>query len=244
VAFAKELEKWSGARVMAIHHGFDKETFTRDSGRLAPLVEEKLDAAHGCLKLLFVSHFNYYRNFETLIRALPILRERLVGRPARLFLTCHMEPGKNPGAYRPEATRDLVKNLGVSDMVMELGAIPYHNLHRLYASADVYISPAYTETFAHPLVEAMASGVPVVASDIAVHREICGDAAVYFERFSPDALAAGVMQIAEPSEMRRQMVADGLERVGDFSWKTHVEQILELSRELLRSKGLRPETEP
>ncbi|PYX70212.1 MAG: hypothetical protein DMG78_19550 [Acidobacteria bacterium] len=171
------------------------------------------------------------------------MRERLVDRSVRLFLTCHLEPGKNPGAYRPDATRDLVKNLGVSDIVMELGAIPYHNLHRLYASADVYISPAYTETFAHPLVEAMASGVPVVASDIAVHREICGDAAVYFERFSPDALAACVMQIAEPSEMRRQRVADGLERVGDFSWKTHVEQILELSRELLRSKGSRPETE-
>jgi hypothetical protein len=51
------------------------------------------------------------------------------------------------------------------------------------------VTPAYAESFAHPLIESMSSGLPVVASDLPVHREICGDAAIYFPRFSPDALA-------------------------------------------------------
>src|ERR1022692_3269737 len=67
-AFAVELRRWTGAEVLAIHHGFDDEAFTGDSSALAPRVEEKLCAANGSLKLLFVSHYNYYRNFETLIR--------------------------------------------------------------------------------------------------------------------------------------------------------------------------------
>jgi glycosyltransferase involved in cell wall biosynthesis len=142
----------------------------------------------------------------------------------------------NPGAYRPDAAAQLVKSLDLSDMVVELGAIPYEQLHRLYAQANVYVTPAYAETFAHPLVEAMASGVPVVASDIPVHREICRDAAVYFERFSPDALADGIFQVANELESRKTMVARGLARAEDFSWKVHVERIIALSRTLVSSE--------
>jgi glycosyltransferase involved in cell wall biosynthesis len=222
-------------RVLAIHHGFDPENFTRDSSPFSSEVEEKLRTAEGSLKLLFVSHYNYYRNFETLIRALPRLRDRMSDRPIKLLLTCSLVAGKNPGAYRPETAAALVKKLGVSDMVLELGEIPYRQLHRLYARADVYVTPAYTETFAHPLVEAMASGLPVVASDLPVHREIAGDAARYFPRFSADELAETVAQVAQSPERSKHMAAVGLERARQFSWKTHVEKMLELSRTVLDS---------
>ncbi|HYM79324.1 MAG TPA: glycosyltransferase family 1 protein [Candidatus Dormibacteraeota bacterium] len=236
-AFAEELKRWTGLPVLAVHHGFDGEAFTRDSCPLTQEVEARLSGAAGCFRLLFVSHYNYYRNFETLLRALPILRSRVAGRPVKLLLTCNLAAGKNPGAYRPDTAANLVKTLGVSDMIVELGAVAYRQLHQVYARADAYVSPAYTETFAHPLVEAMASGVPVIASDIAVHREICGNAAVYFERFSPEALAECVIKIAERPETRAPMVARGLERSGDFSWKAHVERILELSQALVHSEG-------
>ena len=235
-AFADELRCWTGAQVLAIHHGFDPEGFTSDSSPLSAEVEQKLQAAQGALKLLFVSHYNYYRNFETLIRALPLLRDHMAGRPIKLLLTCNLAAGKNPGAYRPETDAELVKKLGVSDMVLELGAIPYWQLHRLYARADVYVTPAYTETFAHPLVEAMASGLPVVASDLPVHREIAGEAALYFERFSADGLAETVAQVARSPETAKRMAAAGIARARHFSWKTHVEKILELSRTMLGSR--------
>jgi|SRR5580658_2874450 glycosyltransferase involved in cell wall biosynthesis len=234
-AFAAELHRWTGARILAIHHGFDPEGFTRDSSSLSSQVEEKLRSAEGSLNLLFVSHYNYYRNFETLIRALPLLRDRMAGRPIKLWLTCNLVAGKNPGAYHPETAAALVKKLGVSEMVLELGEIPYRQLHRLYASADVYVTPAYTETFAHPLVEAMASGLPVVASDLPVHREIGGDAALYFQRFSADELAETLARVAQSPEESQRMAAAGLERAHQFSWRTHVEKILELSRTMMDS---------
>jgi glycosyltransferase involved in cell wall biosynthesis len=237
-AFAEELQKWTGTRVIAIHHGFDKEIFARDHSDLPQQVQAQIDDLRGCLKILFVSHYNYYRNFETLIRALPTLRARLKGRPARLLLTCRLSAGMNPGLYRPDGAARLMKELNVSDMVVELGAIPYQQLHRIYANADIYVTPAYAETFAHPLVEAMASGVPVVASDIPVHREICGDAALYFERFSPEALADGIVQVATKSKRHETMVAKGRARAEHFSWKVHAEQIIALSRALLRHNSI------
>lgn len=233
-AFAAELRCWTGLPVQAIHHGFDHEAFARDPSPLSSTIEDKLQGAEACLKLLFVSHYNYYRNFETLLRALPLLQESLKGR-VKLLLTCKLAAGENPGAYDPETAAALVKELNVSDMVVELGAVPYQQLHRLYRRANIYVTPAYTETFAHPLAEAMASGLPVVASDLAVHREICGDAAAYFPRFSSEALAGCVTKIAQSAETSRHMAAVGLERSRLFSWKKHVEEILRLCGSLIPS---------
>ena len=231
-AFAAELRFWTGKQVHAIHHGFDREAFVSDETPLSAEVQEQLERAGGALRLLFVSHYNYYRNFETLIRALPLLRRLLPGRTVRLFLTCKLRAGENPGAYDPQAAAKLVKELGVSDMVVELGSVPYRQLHQVSRRANIYVSPAYTETFAHPLVEAMASGLPVVASNLAVHQEICGDAARYFSRFSPPELAESVARIAESGPTATRMAEAGLERARQFSWKTHVDQILKLAQTL------------
>jgi|SRR5271165_700787 len=233
-AFAAELRKWTGnSRIRAIHHGFDREAFTRDSSPLAAEVEQKLKAAEGSVRFLFVSHYNYYRNFETALRALPLLRDRLADRPVKLLLTCRLAAGENPGVYRPEAAAKLVRDLGVSDMVIELGAIPYLQLHHLYSRADIYLTPAYTETFAHPLVEAMSSGLPVVASDLAVHREICGDAALYFPSFSAEGLAARVTEVATSANLAARLSDAGLGRAAAFSWRKHVDELLSLARSLV-----------
>jgi glycosyltransferase involved in cell wall biosynthesis len=111
--------------------------------------------------------------------------------------------------------------------------VPYHLLHHLYRSCDIYVSPAYTETFAHPLVEAMSSGLPVVASDLPVHREICQDAATYFPRFSPAILAEQVLQIHQSPELAETLSRNGLKRAQDFRWDAHVDSLLALAQKLL-----------
>jgi glycosyltransferase involved in cell wall biosynthesis len=232
-SFAAELRSWTNTKVLAVHHGFDRVAFTRDSQPLNAEVEQQLRNAEPCFKLLFVSHYNYYRNFETLIRALPLLRDGLGPRRFKLLLTCKLSAGQNPGAYRPELAVHLGKKLGVSDLVVELGAIPYRQLHHLYRRADAYVSPAYTETFAHPLVEAMSSRLPVVASDLPVHREICGDAAVYFPPFSETDLAECILRLVNSTEAAERMAILGEERSIQFSWKTHVEEIVRLAETLI-----------
>ncbi len=240
-SFAQELREWTGASVVVVHHGFDHQTFSADSTPLPDDILQKLDSGRDTLRLLFVSHYNYYRNFETLLRAIPLLQERMAGRRVMLFLTCSLRSEGNPGTYRAETAAALVRNLGVTDQVLELGAIPYHLLHQLYRRCDIYVTPAYAETFAHPLVEAMASGLPVVASDLPVHREICGDAALYFPRFSPESLADRVVQLDRSSVLQKQSIAAGVKRSHDFSWQTHVERIVTLAQDLVRPGQARKE---
>jgi len=228
-AFAEELQRWTGREVAVIHHGFDHAAFLANQTPLADHIQRKLGEAEGCLRLLFVSHYNYYRNFETLLRALPLIQNLLPHKPVKLFLTCKLERGANPGTYDGQDAGKLVRDLGVQDNVVQLGAVRYASSHHLYRACDVYVTPAYSETFAHPLVEAMASGLPVVASDLPVHKEVCGDAALYFPRFSPESLAKAVAQIAGSSDLAVQLSAAGKERSTNFSWAEHVNRLLALA---------------
>ncbi len=232
-AFASELARWTGREVLGIYHGFDYETFSSQSGALTNETEAKLRAADSSFKLLFVSHYNYYRNFETLLKSLPLLRAQLSGRDFKLLLTCQLAPGSKPGGYDPGLAAALIRELGLKDVVVELGPIPYQQLHHIYSRAHVYVTPAYAETFAHPLVEAMASNLPVVASDLEVHREICGDAALYFSKFSPESLANTLAQVLLNSDEAKQMSSRGLIRSQMFSWENHVDEILKLSQSLI-----------
>ncbi len=126
-----------------------------------------------------------------------------------------------------------MQHLGLKREIIELGAVPYALLHRVYRACDFYVTPAYAETFAHPLVEAMASGLPVIASDLSVHREICGAAAVYFPRFSPEDLAELVIQTSQSPEKTAAMRDAGMTRSQAFSWDKHVEQLLTLAKGLI-----------
>jgi len=216
-AFANELQRWTGRQVSSIHHGFDPGVFFGDKS-LARELTEKLQAAEGCLKLLFVSHYNYYRNFETLFRAIALLRKQAPDRKLRLFLTCTLEDEKTPGTYKTREAARMIRDLGIREDVVELGAVPYRQLHHVYKACDIYVTPAYTETFAHPLVEAMACGLPVIASDIPAHREICRNA-MFFDRFSAEQLAERIL------EMYRTKCAAIREVIG-FSWSEHVAKLL------------------
>ncbi len=238
-SFANDLAAWTSEEITTIPHGFDAGEFQRDNTPLSLHLLNILENKNRALRLLFVSHYNYYRNFETLLRAIPILRERLSPRKVEVVFTCRFSSDHNPGNYHAENAARLVRELGIVENVIELGPIPYSHLHRVYRACDVYVSPAYAESFAHPLVEAMSCGLPIVASDIAVHREICGDAALYFARFSPHELADAVVRASEDTE-HKYLSMTGIEKSKVYSWKSHVDQLIELAQHLVtKDKSLR-----
>lgn len=233
-AFAGELKCWTGKDVTPIYHGFDHDLFFQGSPPLSEEVRQKFDATVDSVRVLFVSHYTYYRNFETLIRAIPILKAALAPRKLSLILTSEFRPGEG---YRTDLAAALLRRLDVAAEVIQLGSVPYRSLSHLYHACDVYVTPAYTETFAHPLVEAMASGLPVVASDLAVHREICGAAALYFPRFSPHELAQRVLEVVSSAAVSAQLVRNGKQRAENFSWSKHVDEIVALAVKLSSSRA-------
>jgi glycosyltransferase involved in cell wall biosynthesis len=87
------------------------------------------------------------------------------------------------------------------------------------------------------MAEAMAHGLPIVASDTPVNREICGDAAVYFSPLSAEDLTQQVRRLAQDPALKGKLGAVGRERAATlFRWDRHVQRILECAG------GLREDT--
>jgi glycosyltransferase involved in cell wall biosynthesis len=72
-----------------------------------------------------------------------------------------------------------------------------------------------------------------VASSLAIHKEICGPAALFFETFSPQELADRVVAVAQSQAFRAELSRAGYERSMAFSWKNHVERIIGLAKSLM-----------
>ena len=102
--------------------------------------------------------------------------------------------------------------------VRPLGYVPEHQLPGLYAGAAALVMPSLYEGFGLPVLEAMASGVPVVAADRAALPETCGGAALLVDPDDEDTLAEAVATAATDDALRARLVAAGLKRASRFSW--------------------------
>ncbi len=216
-----------------IPFGFDITSFVANQESLPEAQLAQLKHAPDCLRILYVSHYNYYRNFETLLGALPLIKRAVqehIGKSVQLVLTTDLQHGAVYGGYDATAAAELIERLGVRADIAMLGNVPYDKLHQLYRLCDAFICPSYAESFGHPLVEAMAMRVPVVAADLPVHREVCADAAVYFEVFDERALAAQCVRVLTEQPLRETLRERGLRRSQEFSWDEHCRQLADLIR--------------
>ena len=85
------------------------------------------------------------------------------------------------------------------------------------------------EGFGIPLIEAMATGAPIVVSDIPIFREIGGDEALFFDPGNPEALVAALWALERPGEWERRSAAS-VDIAARYNWATSAERLLELMR--------------
>jgi glycosyltransferase involved in cell wall biosynthesis len=105
-----------------------------------------------------------------------------------------------------------------------LGHVPDDELPGLYAGAEAFVLPSVYEGFGLPVLEAMASGTPVVASDAAALPETCGGAARLVAP-EPDALADALVTLLADTRERERLTALGLERARAFSWERTAREV-------------------
>jgi len=105
------------------------------------------------------------------------------------------------------------------DEILFTGFVPDEDLPGLYARADVLVYPSLFEGFGLPIVEAMASGVAVVASDTPALRETMGGAAWAVNPLQAEEMAAAISSLAGDEKLRKDFIARGLARAAEFTWR-------------------------
>ncbi len=136
------------------------------------------------------------------------------------------------GAREAQASIDAqAATLGLEAQVRFLGYRSRQDLVILYRGATCLVFPSRFEGFGMPVLEAMASGCPVVCSNSTSLPEIAGDAATLVDPCDPDAIAEAINRILTSTEWRQELKTRGLRRARAFSWRRHtLETIVVLRR--------------
>lgn len=144
------------------------------------------------------------------------------------------------GAPTPyeEELRERAVALGVGERVCLPGFVDEEDLEGLYAAAACLAFPSLNEGFGLPLIEAMAREVPVVCSDIAVLREVAGEAAVFVAPQSPASVAGGIESVLAEASVRDGLVSAGRERIKRFTWDRVARQTIDSLARAVAQRGL------
>ncbi len=211
-------------RRAVVHHGIDAAAW-------APAPEDD-SSPYRQSYILSVSSIYRHKNYVRLIDAYASLARRRDDVPDLVIIGDDQSPEYSAEMERARADAGE----GITERIHLLGEVPYADIKTYYAGADLFVFPSYLETFGHPLLEAMASGVPTVAADIGCFREIAGDAAFYADPYKTDALSYAIEEALAP-RARQTLIKRGRERVRSFGWDATASRLSALFDEVLSARA-------
>jgi len=184
------------------------------------------DPQSAVIRLAYVSLYSEHKNLSTLLKAMSLLNRNGA---ARFLLRTTLDPAREEAAWTVTQKDDLAlaRQPDVAPCVEFLGPLQTEQVEQLYRQGDVFVFPSLCESFGHPMVEAMAHGLPIVAADTPVNREICGEAAVYFSPLDPEELAEKLSLLGGDQALRQKLCIAGRRRAAThFRWEDHVDRLL------------------
>jgi len=167
--------------------------------------------------ILYAAAFLPHKNHERLLQAFKEMHDTMPG--MTLVLTGAWETGY-------DKTRNMIAALGLQNSVIMLGWLPFEVIPAIYRGAELFVYPTLHEGFGLPILEAMASGVPVVCSKIEPLIEVAGDAALFVDPYDHRDIAKGLSSALHDGDMRTRLIQKGLHRVRDFTWEATAQSTL------------------
>lgn len=171
--------------------------------------------------LLYVGNAYPHKNLNHLLDALKILTMNYELKTIKLVIVCPRDVFSE--RLRDEiAKRDLQKNVEVE------GYMEPQELSRLFQMASAYVLPSLSEGFGIPGLNAMAVGIPVIASNIPVLKEVYGDAAFYFNPQDPKDIAEKINKVLTEAKTKSDLVEKGKDQVKKYSWLKMAKETLKV----------------
>jgi len=172
--------------------------------------------------ILFVGALTKRKNLVMLLKAFAMLRNN---QDLQLVLV-----GKPGWGYKEIV--DVLNEKDLEGAVHLPGYVEDYDLPAVYNLAEVFVFPSLYEGFGIPLVEAMACGVPVIASNCSSIPEVTGDAAVLIPPNDEYLWAEKIEQLVHDDELKQQLSQRGIERARSFSWKRTAEMTIQVYSEV------------
>ena len=173
-------------------------------------------------KLFALTKYYAHKNLELIVDAYAAHGMDLLAGTV-CFLT--VDPSHHPRA------RDLLRRIAreVPEQVVNLGPLPQSVIAQYYRGVDALVHPSTLESFSASYLEAMAFGVPILASDLDFAHEICGGAAIYFSPQQPSDLARCVQKLRHDTVLGDRLAAEGRQRLASVSadWPTIIRGALD-----------------
>jgi glycosyltransferase involved in cell wall biosynthesis len=160
--------------------------------------------------LLYAAALLPHKNHARLLRSFKEIVKEIPG--MKLVLTGAWDKGHDMMA-------GLISELGLQKDVIMLGWIPFEDIPFLYRGAEIFAFPSLHEGFGLPILEAMASGVPVVCSRIEPLVEIAGDAVQLVDPYDQADITRGILSVFRDTTLRMKLIEAGILRAKDFTWE-------------------------
>lgn len=213
-----------GEKIEVVYNGVDSRFRERldPSERRARLARLGISGEY----LLFVGNPKPHKNLDRVLQAFARVREGAPTEPLELVCV---------GARESEIfkLRRQAERLGVGDRVRWLGFVEDAALPVLYQGATLLLYPTLYEGFGLPVVEAMASGTPVVTSSTSALEEIGRGAAELVDPLDVEALAAAITRLLADPAARRDLAERGTRRAQKFQWPLAAQRTRAIYQEVL-----------
>jgi glycosyltransferase involved in cell wall biosynthesis len=166
----------------------------------APVNSNGKPADHKEIRLLFLSKYYPHKNFEVLYEVGREVRDRKL--PIRVSVTIDKE--ENEGSRK---FLENIQRMELDQVITNYGNVPLESIPAVYGEHDGLILPTFLESFSGTYIEAMHFGKPIFTSDMDFAREVCKDAAYYFNPDQPDDITATIINaFKDPRSMNEKVI--------------------------------------
>jgi len=211
------------SRIDVIYNAIDDRFWQQpDAGEIARVRERyRLDDPF----VLYAGNIKPHKNLERLIEAFHLLRQHAAMKDVQLLII-----GDEISKYA--TLRRAVHRHKLHKHVRFFGFVSDQTLAALYRLANVFVFPSLYEGFGLPPLEAMASGTPVITSNVSSLPEVVGDAALMIDPYEPEAIADAMQRVLSDAALRADLSRRGLARAREFSWERSIARVREIYEEV------------
>jgi len=193
---------------------------------IRPAVQGLVDQAEHP-RLIYVSHPSEHKNHLALVRAMPAISRTHPTATLLLTLEKGSPPNRRYAAFIDNIQKEAAR-LGIADRLVWLGQLTADEVAHVLRSSDLTVFPSMAESFGLGLVESLAAGCPIAAADLPYAREVCGEAAHYFDPANPEDIANTVLAMLKNEAELVRLKRLGAERKDRYVYIGIAERIARL----------------